>query len=248
MHGKTQNLVQVNRQALQSLATKPAYNEPCDSLRKPLSALQLTKGTERLMATLLPTLTAFHPTFASQYCGSDEQTQAMMAQYAECLLDEHVDAQGLQRGLMALKRRAATERFAPNPAEFALMCKPTPADLGIPEFQTVYLQIVERNGARAGEAFEFSHPIIRLISQRKGALIRELTGLEFERTIRAEYDHWTKRIQSGEQLPEPQLAIGHDVRPDMPAELRVAPASPLAKRVEAMRAEAAKRKQGANLG
>ena len=200
------------------------------------------------MATLLPVLTTYHPVFASQFCQTDEQARAVIGQYAKRLLDEGIDADGFERGIRALELRAATERFAPNPSEFALMCKPTPADLGIPEFQTVYLQIVERNGVRAGEAFEFSHPIIRLISQRKGALIRELTGLEFERAIRAEYDHWTKRIQAGEQLPEPQLVIGHDARPDMPAELRVTPVSPLAKRVEAMRAEAAKRKQGANLG
>lgn len=195
------------------------------------------------MATLLPMLTTYHPVFASQFCQTDEQTQAVMSQYAKRLLDEGIDADGFARGVKALEKRAAAERFAPNPSEFAAMCMPSPADLGIPEFQTVFMQIVERNGARAGEAFEFSHPIIRLISQRKGALIRELTGLDFERTIKSEYDHWTKRLQAGEQLPEPQLAIGQDLRPEMPAALRLAPVSPLAKRVQAMAAEAAQRKE-----
>lgn len=217
-------------------------------LRKHPSELQLArlaKGTEKLMATLLPVLTTYHPVFASQFCQTDEQTQGVIAQYAKRMLDEGIDAAGFERGIKALEKRAATERFAPNPSEFAVMCKATPADLGIPDFQTVFLQIVERNGARAGEAFEFSHPIIRLISQRKGALIRELTGLDFERAIKSEYDHWTKRLQAGEQLPEPQLAIGHDQRPEMPAELRMAPVSPLAKRVQAMAEEAAQRKEQA---
>lgn len=210
-----------------------------------MQTTRLAKGTEKLMATLLPMLTTYHPVFASQFCQTDEQTQAVISQYAKRLLDEGVGADGFARGVRALEKRAATERFAPNPSEFAVMCMPSPADLGIPEFQTVLMQIVERNGARAGEAFEFSHPIIRLISQRKGALIRELTGLDFERVIKSEYDHWTKRLQAGEQLPEPQLAIGHDQRPEMPAALRMAPVSPLAKRVQAMAAEAAQRKEQA---
>lgn len=238
----------VTAEALHNLVTKPAHSEQCDLHRKPLSDLQATrlaKGTEKLMATLLPMLTTYHPVFASQFCQTDEQAHGVIAQYAKRMLDECIDAAGFERGIRALEKRAATERFAPNPSEFAVMCMPSPADLGIPEFQTVLMQIVERNGARAGETFEFSHPIIRLISQRKGALIRELTGLDFERVIKSEYDHWAKRLQAGEQLPEPQLAIGHDQRPEMPAELRLAPQSAMAKRVQAMAAEAAQRKEQA---
>ncbi len=147
-----------------------------------------------------------------------------------------------ERGIEALKVRAATERFAPNPSEFALMCKPTPAELGIPEFDAVLTQIIERNGRAAGGDFKFKHPLTQLINCRKGALLYELGSLEFERVIRSEYDHWVKRLQDGEQLPELQPAIGQDKRPAMPAELRLVPKSALAMRVEAMRAEAAARK------
>lgn len=191
------------------------------------------------MASLLPVLTTYYPVFASQFCQTDEQTQAVMAQYAERLLVENIDAAGLERGMEALKRRAESERFAPNPSEFAAMCRPAPKELGIPDFDTVLLQIIERNGAFAGEGYVFSHPMTRLISQRKGALLRELTGMAFAQVIKSEYEHWVKRLQAGEQLPEPQLAIGHDKRPEMPAQLRMAPKSALAMRVEAMRAEAA---------
>lgn len=243
---RNQNLTPVTAETLQrNLATSHRHSEPCDLLKKQQSALQLTKATERLMATLLPTLTAYHPTFASQYCGSDEQTQAMMAQYAECLLDEHIDAQGLQRGLMALKRRAATERFAPNPAEFAVMCKPAPAELGLPSFDAVYLQIVERNGACAGQGYEFSHPLTKLISMRKGALIRELTGMAFERVIRTEYDAWVKRLQAGEQLPEPHAALPDHTSAARPAWLAgVTPTTKLAQRAAENAAIAAARREG----
>jgi hypothetical protein len=243
------NLHQVTAKALQDLATNPALSEPCDLHSRPLNELQtarLAKATEKLMATLLPTLTTYYPVFASQFCQTDEQTHAVMAQYAKRMLEEGVDAAGFAKGIQLLERRAATERFAPNPSEFAVMCKPSLAELGIPEFQTVFLQIVERNGARAGEAFEFSHPIIRLISQRKGALIRELTGLEFERAIKAEYDHWVKRIASGETLPEPLLAI--EQKPEMPDYLKgVKPAGKMAQRVEQLRQIANERKAAEQL-
>lgn len=214
---------------------------------KQQNALQMktAKAAERLMATLLPTLTAYHPTFASQYCGTDEQTSAMMAQYAECLLFEAVDAEGLQRGLMALKKRAATERFAPNPAEFAVMCKPAPTELGLPSFDAVYLQIVERNGACSGQHYEFSHPLTRLISMRKGALIRELTGMAFEKVIRTEYDAWVKRLQAGEQLPEPHAALPDHTSAARPAWLAgVTPTTKLAQRAAENAAIAAARRGG----
>lgn len=213
-----------------------------------LQLARLAKGTEKLMATLLPVLTTYHPVFASQFCQTDEQTQGVIAQYAKRMLDEGIDAAGFERGIRALEKRAATERFAPNPSEFAVMCKATPADLGIPDFHQVLADVTAgKQATRFGESYVFAHPLARVICGRKGDLIYTLTSIEFEDAIRAEYDHWVKRLQAGEQLPEPQLTIGHDQRPDMPAELRLAPVSPLAQRVEAMRAEAAARK-GNNLG
>gem|GEM_PF-4032793 len=121
------------------------------------------------------------------------------------------------------------------------MCKQATAEaLNIPAFDTALNEIIQRKGAeRHNPQWQFSHPIIQMICNRKGALIFELTGIEFEKAIRNEYEHWVKRLQAGEQLPEPQLAISHDKRPEMPAQLRMAPKSALAMRVEAMRAEAA---------
>lgn len=217
--------------------------------RKPLSELQATrlaKGTEKLMATLLPLLTTYHPVFASQFCQTDEQAHGVIAQYAKRMLDECIDAAGFERGVRALEKRAATERFAPNPSEFAAMCKMTPADLGIPDFRSLLADIIAGKQAhRFGEEHQFIHPIARVICSRKGDLIYTLTSIDFEETIKSEYDHWAKRLQAGEQLPEPQLAIGHDQRPEMPAELRLAPQSAMAKRVQAMAAEAAQRKEQA---
>ncbi len=205
---------------------------------------RLAKGTEKLMATLLPVLTTYHPVFASQFCQTDEQTQGVIAQYAKRMLDEGIDAAGFERGIRALEKRAATERFAPNPSEFAVMCKATPADLGIPDFHQVLAEVtVGKQATRFGEGYVFSHPLARVICGRKGDLIYTLTSIEFEDAIRGEYDHWVKRLQAGEQLPEPQPTIGHDQRPELPEHMRGLK-SP---RIEAMRAEAAARK-GNDLG
>lgn len=215
-------------------------------LAKQQSELQqrVTQTTEKLNAELLPVLILYYPIFAAQHCTDATTIQAVMSQFAERMIVEGVTRKGFAHGVEALKKRAGASAFILNPQAFAELCKQATIEaLNIPAFDTVLSEIILRKGAkRHNQQWQFSHPIIQLICNRKGALIFELTGIEFEKTIRNEYDHWVKRLQNGEQLPELQLAIGHDKRPEMPAELRVVPKSAMALRIEAMRAEAAARK------
>lgn len=199
-------------------------------------------------ARLIPVIGLYYPAFAARFGTDDASLAFVTKEYTDRLMHHGINGHQFKAGIAALKARSASMQYHPNPEQFAQLCLEASAPQ-LPDFYDVLSQVIAgKQAQRFSEGYVFSHPLARIICSRKGDLIYTLTSIEFEETIRAEYDHWTKRIQAGEQLPEPQLAIGQDARPDMPAELRVTPASPLAKRVEAMRAEAAKRKQGANLG
>ena len=210
-------------------------------LAKQQSELQLrvTQTTEKLNAELLPVLILYYPIFAAQHCTDATTIHAVMGQFAERMIVEGVTRKGLACGVEALKKRAGASAFILNPQAFAELCKQAAIEaLNIPDFHQVMTEVVAgKRATRFGEGYVFSHPLCRIICSRKGDLIYELTGIEFEKAIRGEYDHWVKRLQDGEQLPEPVLAIKHDQRPELPEHMQGLK-SP---RIEAMRAEAAVR-------
>jgi len=159
------------------------------------------------------------------------------------MIVEGVTRKGLLAGIEALKVRAGHEKFPPNPQEFALLCKQTSGNSNdLPTLQDVLVEIIQRRGVeRFNTDWQFSHELTRLINQRKGGTIYELTSVQFEQTIKAEYEHWVKRIEAGEQLPQPLQAISQ--KPAEPEHLKgITPQSALAKRVEAMRKDANERK------
>jgi hypothetical protein len=215
-------------------------------LAKQQSELQLriAQTTDKLNAELLPVLILYYPIFAAQHCTDATTIHAVMGQFAERMIIEGVTRKGFAYGVEALKKRAGASAFILNPQAFAELCKQAAIEaLNIPNFPQVMAEVVGgKRALRFGEGYVFSHPLCRIICSRKGDLIYELTGIEFEKAIKSEYEHWVKRLQDGEQLPEPQLVIGHDQRPEMPVELRVVPKSAMALRAEAMRAEALARK------
>lgn len=166
-----------------------------------------------------------------------------MAQFAERMIVEGVTRKGLLAGIEALKVRAGHEKFPPNPQEFALLCKQTSGHSNdLPTLQDVLVEIIQRRGPeRHNTDWQFSHELIRLINQRKGGVIYELTSVQFEQAIKAEYEHWCKRIAAGEQLPQPLHAI--EQKPGEPEHLKgIKPTTTMAKRIEAMRKAANERK------
>lgn len=190
-------------------------------------------------ARLIPVISLYYPAFAARF-GADEAALAFVTkEYTDRLMHHGINGHQFKAGIATLKARGASAQYHPNPEQFAQLCLEASA-VKLPDFQSVLSQVIAgKQAQRFGEGYAFDHPLARVICSRKGDLIYTLTSIDFEEAIRAEYDHWTKRLQAGEQLPEPQLAIGHDKRPEMPAQLRMAPKSAQAMRVEAMRAEAA---------
>lgn len=240
-----QNLTKKLALVTQHKDLKTTSSEPCELHSKQQSELRkrITTTAGLLQTSLLPVLTVYHTAFAAQFCSTVEQIEAVMTQFAERMIVEGVTRKGLLAGIEALKVRAGHEKFPPNPQEFALLCKQASAHSnGLPSLQDALVEIIQRRGVeRFNAEWQFSHELIRLINQRKGGLIYELTSVQFEQSIKAEYDHWVKRIEAGEQLPQPLQAISQ--KPAEPEHLNgIKPKSAMAKRVEAMRKAANERK------
>jgi hypothetical protein len=197
-----------------------------------------------VLKSLMPALSVYYPAFAARF-GTDEQNIGMaMSEYAERLDQHDVTGEQFLAGIEALKALAGEADYYPNPERFALLCKQALGNNtnGLPTLQDVMAEIIQRRGAeRHNSDWQFSHELIRLINQRKGGAIYELTSVQFENTIKAEYDHWCKRITAGESLPQPLHAI--EQKPAEPEHLKgVKPTTAMAKRIEAMRKAANERK------
>lgn len=184
-----------------------------------------------VLKNLMPALSFYFPVFAARF-GTDEQNIGLaMREYAERLDIHGVNSTQFLAGVEKLKTEAANSDYFPNPERFALMCK-SALTAGMPHLQDVMFEIIQRRGVeRHNPDYQFSHELCRLINERKGAMIYQLTSIEFERVIKAEYDHWAKRIANGEQLPQAHACLGDLRKLDLPDYLKnpTAPTCTLAK-------------------
>lgn len=196
-----------------------------------------------VLKNLVPAMSFYFPLFASKFGQNEKHAGLAMKEYAERLDIHGVTGEQFLAGIEALKSHAGESDYFPNPERFALLCKQTSAHSNsLPSLQDALIEIIQRRGVeRFNPEWQFSHELIRLINQRKGGLIYELTSVQFENAIKAEYEHWVKRTEAGEQLPQPLQAISQ--KPAEPEHLKgIRPQSVMAKRVEAMRKDANERK------
>lgn len=222
-------------------AVSQTLSGPYGSLSSQLKNSQAQKVltvTERLQAELLPVLTLYYPLFAAQYCGNDQQTKAVMAQFAERLIVEGIGQKRLTYGIERLKKLAGSEKFSPNPQAFAEMCKPAGSDLQLPTFEQVLADVILARRRGRNQPFVFKHELTRLINHRVGFELYNLTSEQFRKLVKSEYDALSPLALTG-KLPEPRMAIAHDQQPELPEYMRGLK-SP---RIEAMRAEAAALRQ-----
>ncbi|MBV2128183.1 replication protein P [Arsukibacterium indicum] len=182
--------------------------------------LRVAEVTEKLTAELLPVLTLYYPIFAAQHCNNPVNIQAVLGQFAERMVIEGVTRKGFYAGIEQLKKRAGASAFILNPQAFAELCK-TALTANLPSLQDVMFEIIQRRGVeRYNTQYQFSHELSRLINERKGAMIYQLTSIEFEKAIKSEYDSWAKRIAAGEQLPEARACLADHTKPDLPEYLK----------------------------
>ncbi|QSX32484.1 hypothetical protein JYB87_11980 [Shewanella avicenniae] len=167
-----------------------------------------SKVVNRLMAELVPVLSVYCADFNSKF-GKDEQVlKDTINEYASRLIRHGIGSKGLRWGIEHLKQRATTNKWTPNPEEFAQLCKPTAADLGVRPVDEVITEVIAKRRERrvTGRKQEYSHRIVELIDQRVGYNIYVSSEERFRELVQREYDHWVEQAIAG-TLPEPRIAL-----------------------------------------
>ena len=110
---------------------------------------------EKIMSRLFYRLSAcFGAQFDNRLIGDDVKAAVVIAEWTHRLNDMPVE--WIERGLERLDERPARDRkFAPGAVEFADLCRPTAADLGIPEKWDAYALAQKR---------QYPHPMIAVLT------------------------------------------------------------------------------------
>ena len=140
--------------------------------------------------------------FSSMYPTSNDVMAAGKI-WAIGLIDSRLSPKQIAYGL----RRAITQStYCPDLPAFIQLCKPAPADLGLPSIGQAYTEAC-RNSHPACSA-EWSHPAVYHAARQVGSF--ELRTLD-EKTTRPmfeqAYERTVRAILDGEELPEIPKAI-----------------------------------------
>ena len=194
----------------------------CENPKKQLQSspkLDITTREIKLMTILNSELKPAFSIYCVDYAARfGEHSNDVMREFARQLIKHQIGARGLQCGIQRLAERAATNKFTPNPAEFALMCKPTAADLGIPEQDTAIKEVREARTRWRYKAtpYPYSHDICRYLNQRVGYEFYHLTEREWLARCTKEYNRLLTSALEG-KLPAYDRALPQQEEPEKPA-------------------------------
>ena len=162
-----------------------------------------TELLNSLKATLKPVFEIHFAEFVNKFEATGMMDR-VLAEYAEQLIDERITGEMLKRGIKRLKKC----QFRPKPYDFAMLCKPTAEDLGVPGVRACFDEIVARWGKYRHETKKppFSHRLVEIISERIGYQSYLLKSDEFFDLVSAEYSYWFDRAMRGD-LPLPAKAL-----------------------------------------
>lgn len=165
-----------------------------------------------LNSELKPMFSLYCVDYAARF---GEHSDDVMREYARLLIHHKIGRKGLQRGINRLRLRASENKFTPNPAEFAEMCRPTIEELGIPDLETATYEVREaRTAWRHNKApYPFSHDVCRFINLRVGYDIHQTSDSEWRQRVSREYHYLVKQAIAG-QLPRFHNALPHKPEPE----------------------------------
>lgn len=138
-----------------------------------------------LNSELAPVLTQYCVDFVSRF---SEQYDNVLMEYAERLVKHDVTPKELQRGIERLKTRSGKNKFSPNPEEFALMCKPSAEELGIPDLDHCMHEIREARGRWRFDKYPFAHDLVRLMNDNVGYELYHCSAQQFRKLCEREYE------------------------------------------------------------
>lgn len=165
-----------------------------------------------LNSELKPMFSLYCVDYAARF---GEHSDDVMREYAKLLIHHKIGRIGLQRGINRLRLRASENKFTPNPAEFAELCKPTIQELGIPDLEMATHEVREARTTwrHSKTPYPFSHDVCRFIDQRVGYDLYQTSEREWRQRVSREYHYLVKQAVAG-QLPSFRNALPHKSEPE----------------------------------
>lgn len=137
----------------------------------------------------------------------------VMREYCRCLWSAGLKLEDLQRGIRNLSKRDS--KWTPTPVEFRDLCQPSPTELGLPEIEDVYNEIIKAQDwyrRHPVRQYSWSCRFAELVGSeifRYFSLANEKQRLE---RLSSSYYKWLDHARH-HPLPEKRLAIAEMPEP-----------------------------------
>lgn len=209
-----------------------------------------SKAKKAVTVELFPILSLYCPDFNGK-SASPEMLEDIACEYASRLAKHGIGLNGMRYGIEHLKERSTENKWTPNPEEFALMCKPTAKDLGIPDLESTITEITRLRADRFPKVpHTYSHPLVKIMDSRIGYNLYLMSEDRFHTMAAREYKFWLEKALNGELPPERAQITGtvaepkKDTKEPMPEHLKginLDANTDFGRRIAAMRVKAAAR-------
>lgn len=146
---------------------------------------------------VLPSLKAYYPNSDFNWRGN----LALFAnEYAGQLYGMGIVAKHVRMALEAARIRSATERHAPNPLEFKILCLHA---RGMPTLEQCMSEINEQRIRNYGKDKEWSEPLVYWLNQQIAAARADLTDSAWQKMAKNRYTELAEIYGKGELSPIP---------------------------------------------
>ena len=150
--------------------------------------------TEQHIKALIKQLTLLFTQFNSMYQG---RLKDISDAYWRVLENKKVTPTMFKQGLLRLEQ----QKFFPNPAQFAELCRVDPNDLGLPDPDRAYKEACELSADPRPQ--RFSHDIVYLAGKATGWFeLRHTEAKYLKKTFLRNYEIYTGLIIAGENISQ----------------------------------------------
>ena len=167
----------------------PTLNQ---SQRCPDQALASLIGGE-----ILPALRAYYPASDFNWRGNLEQTAI---EYANQLFGMKFLVKEIRAALNLARTRSVSERHAPNPIEFKILCLHA---RGMPTLAQCMAEINDQRIKNYGKDKEWSEPLVYWLNQSIAAARVNLTDSAWQKMAKEKYTNLAELYGKGELSPIP---------------------------------------------
>jgi hypothetical protein len=141
-----------------------------------------------VLESVFPVLNTYYPDFTNKYGNLQyDPLLAIAKQYAERLLVHSVGPKLLDIGIERCKAECVERKWSPNPEEFARLCKPTAAQLGLPDFIEAKAHIIKARGVMKGRDYKFKDDLTHELNRLHGFEMYDMPERQWEARLLSTY-------------------------------------------------------------